>query len=79
MSKRFKESPNYYHKVQDWDLAYVIRYNKNMTTLSLYRGNSCIGTLIYDFNPSKPLITNCSYYYNNIEESKNTFKSFEHQ
>ena len=50
-----------------------------MTTLYLYRDNSWNSILIYDFNPSKPLITNFSYYFNNIEEYKNTFKSFEHQ
>ena len=59
--------PYYYHKVQDWYWAYVIGYNKNMTTLSRYRGNSQNNTLTYDYNPSKPLITLCLYCFNNIE------------
>ena len=35
--------------------------------------------LRYKDNPSKPLITHCSYCFNSIEEYKNKFKSFVHQ
>ena len=54
--------PYYYHKVTDCDRSIVIRYNKNMTTLSKYRSTEIIdsNTLKYKFNPLKPLITHCS-------------------
>ena len=71
--------PYYYHKVQDWDSAFAIRYNKSLRPLSRYRGNSKNRTLTYDYNPSKPLVTHCSYCFNSIEEYKNKFKSFVHQ
>ena len=72
--------PYYYHKVEDWDSVKVIRYKKNMTTLTNYRRiirrNN---TLKFDFNCSKPLITHCSYCFKSLEEYKNKFKSFSHQ
>ena len=36
-------------------------------------------TLRFKFNSSKPLITHCSYCFNNIEQFKNKIKSFSHQ
>lgn len=70
--------PYYYHKVEDWDIGYVIRYNKSMKTLSYYRGRGN-NTLIYEYNRKKPLISHCSYCFKSIEEYKNKFKSFAHQ
>jgi len=73
--------PYYYHKLEDWDLGLVVRYNKNMKTLTNYR---CIKKtkpkiLKYHYNPSKPLITHCSYCFKSIEKYKNKLESFSHQ
>jgi hypothetical protein len=72
--------PYYYHKVEDMDNVCVVRYNKNMPNLSKYRnrfGNTYI--LKYKLNPSKPLITHCSYCFRELEQYKNKIKSFSHQ
>ena len=55
--------PYYYHKVRDCDKSIVIRYNKNMKTLSNYKNKKTVdnNTLKYKSNPSKPFITHCSY------------------
>ncbi len=71
--------PYYYHRLEDWDRGFVIRYNKNITSLSKHRGNPGEGTLRYKDNPSKPLITHCSYCFKNMEAYKNKLKSFSHQ
>jgi len=71
--------PYYYHNVQGWDWAFAIRYNKSMLPLSRYRGKTKNNTLTYDYNPSKPLITHCSYCFKDIEEYKNKLKSFAHE
>jgi len=71
--------PYYYHKVQDWDWPFAIRYNKSMRPLSRYRGKTKNNTLTYDDNPSKPLVTHCSYCFKSIEEYKNKLKSFAHE
>ena len=73
--------PYYYHKVQDWDKGYVVRYNKGMKTLSYYRKQkkNYSNILKYKGNPTKPLITHCSYCFKSIEEYKNKIKSFSHQ
>ena len=73
--------PYYYHKVQNWDKGCVIRYNKNMRALTKYRiaKRNDSNTLKFKFNSSKPLITHCSYCFNNIEQFKNKIKSFSHQ
>ena len=72
--------PYYYHKLQDWDIGCVIRYNKNMMTLSKYRKMPPENnTLIFEFNSSKPLITHCSYCFNDLEKYRNKIKSFSHQ
>ena len=72
--------PYYYHKVNDWDRGMVIRYNKNMTTLSKYRLKKYKNnTLKYQLNPSKPFITHCSYCFKTLEQYKNKLKSFAHQ
>ena len=73
--------PYYYHKIGNWNLGFVVRYNKNMKTLSRCRG---IGTeenniIRYEYNPSKPLITHCSYCFKNIEEYKNKLMSYSHK
>ena len=72
--------PYYYHKVQNWNSGYVVRYNKNMTTFSKYRSKSKKNnTLKYKLNPSKPLITHCSYCFKELEQYKNKIISFSHQ
>ena len=71
--------PYYYHKVKDWDLGCVIRYNKNMISLSKYRGMFSNKILLYEYNTSKPLITHCSYCFNKLEKYKNKIISFPHQ
>ena len=71
--------PYYYHKVEDWDRGYVIRYKKNMKTLSKYRDKYPKEFLKYDFNAKRPLITHCSYCFNTLEQYKNKIISFPHQ
>ena len=72
--------PYYYHRIEDWDSGYVIRYNKNMNTLSYYRvieaNNS--NTIKYEHNPNKALITHCTYCFKSVEEYKNKLSSFTH-
>jgi beta-1,4-mannosyl-glycoprotein beta-1,4-N-acetylglucosaminyltransferase len=73
--------PYYYHKIIDWDKSLVIRYNKNMKTLNTLRTMKITkyNTLKYEFNPSRPLVTHCTYCFKNIEEFKNKLKSYSHQ
>ena len=73
--------PYYYHKITDWNAGYVIRYNKNMKTLSKYRLTRINKKKIlkYKDHPEKPLITHCSYCFKNIEDYKNKLRSFAHQ
>ena len=73
--------PYYYHKVEDSDKSLVIRYNKNITTLSKFRDMTINknNTIIYKLNPSKPLITHCSYCFKDLEQYKNKIISFAHQ
>ena len=73
--------PYYYHKLEDCDRSIVIRYNKKMKTISKYRRMKITkrNTLKYESNPSKPLITHCSYCFKDIDEFKNKLKSFSHQ
>ena len=73
--------PYYYHKIRDWNAGYVVRYNKTMNSLSKYRTTKMNknNILIYKDNPSKPLITHCSYCFKNIDEYKNKLNSFPHQ
>ena len=73
--------PYYYHRIQDWDGGYIIRYRKDMKTLTKFRNspNQRQNMLIFLDKPSKPLITHCSYCFKNIEEYKKKFKSFMHQ
>jgi len=73
--------PYYYHRIIDWDRGYVIRYNKKMKSLSYYRqmnGNKN-NIITFKNNPSKPLITHCSYCFKSITEYKNKLVSFAHQ
>ncbi len=79
--KGSKYFPYYYHKVDDWDKGYVVRYNKNMTTLTNYRMSTMneSNLLKYKSNPLKPLITHCSFCFKDIEEYRNKIKSFAHQ
>ena len=68
--------PYYYHKVQNWDVGCVIRYNKNMTTLSKYRKMKNNNNILkYKSYPSKPLITHCSYCFRELEQYKNKITS----
>jgi len=73
--------PYYYHKVDNWDKGLVIRYNRNMLTLSKYRDIKIENnnTLKYKLNSSKPLITHCSYCFKDLEQYKNKIISFAHQ
>ncbi len=52
-----------------------------MKTLTNYREMKKTKPKIlkFDYNPSKPLITHCSYCFKSIEEYKNKLKSFSHQ
>ena len=73
--------PYYYHKVEDWDRGMVFRFKNNIRSFSKYRIMTITNeTLLrYKDNPSKPLITHCSYCFKNIEDYKNKLKSFIHQ
>jgi len=73
--------PYYYHRLEDWDKGVVVRYNKNMKTLSHYRYMRMTKPKILKYynNPTKPLITHCSYCFQNIEKYKNKLQSFSHQ
>ena len=75
------EFPYYYHHLEYCDKSVVVRYNKNMKTLTKYRQMKITNrkTLKFDYNPSKPLITHCSYCFKNIDEYKNKLKSYSHQ
>ena len=72
--------PYYYHRIVNWDRGCVVRYNKKMKTLSKYRAikGNAHNLLKYKYNPSKPLITHCSYCFNSIEKYKNKIMSFAH-
>ena len=73
--------PYYYHRLEDCDRSLVVRYNKTMKTLTLLRGMQITdnNTLKFKDNPSKPLITHCSYCFKNIEEYRNKLRSYSHQ
>ena len=73
--------PYYYHRLEDWDMGYVVRYKKNMSSLSEYRGSSKQTNTIlsYKYNPNKSLFIHCSYCYKSIEEYKTKLRSFAHQ
>ena len=73
--------PYYYHRLDDWDRGIVLRYKKNIRSFSKFRLMTITNENIlrYKDNPSKPLITHCSYCFKNIEEYKNKLKSYAHQ
>ena len=71
--------PYYYHKCEDWYFGKVVRYSKNMTTLSKYRFSVKMNDTLKYNSSSKALITHCSYCYKSLEEYKNKLKSFSHQ
>ena len=71
--------PYYYNKIEDWNWAFAIRYNKTLGPLTKYRGKSKNNTFTYENNPSKPLITHCSYCFKDIEEYKYKLQSFAHE
>ena len=73
--------PYYYHKVEDWDKGLVIRHNKSMYPLTKLRimKRTDNNTLKFKYNPSKPLVTHCSYCFKDIKEYKNELVSFIHQ
>ena len=72
--------PYFYHRIEEWNRGLVLRYNKNMKSLSYFRlVNIKDSNLIrYDYNISKSLITHCSYCFKNIEEYKKKLKSYDH-
>ena len=73
--------PYYYHRVEDCDRSMVVRYNKTMRPISRIRFREIRdnNTLKYTYNPSKPLVTHCSYCFKNIDDYRNKLKSFSHQ
>ena len=73
--------PYYYHKVEDWDKGLVIRHNKSIYPLTKLRimKRTDNNTLKFKYNPSKPLVTHCSYCFKDIKEYKNELVSFIHQ
>ena len=73
--------PYFYHKVEVCDKTCVIRYNKNIKSISKIREivPNIKNTLKFKYKPSKPIITHCSYCFKTIEEYKNKIKSFSHQ
>ena len=72
--------PYFYHRIVDWDRGYVIRYNKRMKSLSQYREmkKKDYNLIKFRSNPTKPLITHCSYCFKNIEQYRNKIISFAH-
>ena len=73
--------PYYYHKISDWNKGFVIRYNKNIKSLSKFRlrKQEKLNTIKFKYDSNKPLITHCSYCFKNIDEFKNKLNSFSHQ
>ena len=73
--------PYFYHKIHDWNSGYIVRYNKRMKSLSKYRSMAIKKHKIIRFknNPTKPLLTHCSYCFKNIEEYRNKLATFAHQ
>ena len=73
--------PYYYHKLEDWNRGLVIRYRKNIVSFSKYRVMPMKeeNILKYKNNPSKPLITHCTYCFKNIEGFRNKLKSYSSQ
>jgi hypothetical protein len=69
--------PYYYHKVADCDSVAVVRFRKNMTTLSNIRGRK--KKILTFGDKSRPLVTHCSYCFNDLEQYRNKIKSFSHQ
>ena len=72
--------PYYNHRLDDWNRAVVLRYNKTVKSLSYFREITIKNSdlMKYDYNTSKPLITHYSYCFRNIEKYKNKLKSFAH-
>ena len=73
--------PYYYHRIKDWDRGFVLRYNKKMKSLSFYREMNLNKKDIikFKYDPSKPLITHCSYCFKSLIDYKNKLLSFAHQ
>ena len=73
--------PYFYHKIHDWNSGCIVRYNKRMKTLSKYRSMPIKKYKIIRFknNPTKSLLTHCSYCFKNIEEYRNKLATFAHQ
>jgi len=73
--------PYYYHRLDDFDKILVIRYNKNIRTLSKKRLMTVTNrtTLKFKDNPTKPFVTHCSYCFKTIEAYRNKLKSYSHQ
>ena len=73
--------PYYYHRLDDCDRSIIIRYNKNLKSLTKYRSKIITNenTIKYKDNSSKPLITHCSYCFKNFEAHRNKLQSFSHQ
>ena len=73
--------PNYFHKLDDWNRGTVSRYKKSMKPLNYFREITILDYMIlkYEKNPSKPLITHCSFCFRNIEKYRNKLQSYAHQ
>ena len=73
--------PYYYHRINDWNKGYIVRYNKRMKSLSKYRSMPIKRNKLIEFknDPKKPLITHCSYCFKNIEDFRNKLITFAHR
>lgn len=66
--------PYYFHRMEDWNLAFVYRYNPSLHHLSKFR--KPIHNLIQS---NEIFVTHCTYCFRDIEQYRNKIKSFAHQ
>lgn len=66
--------PYYFHVVEEWNWAFVYRYDPNNHHLSKMRKSS--RNPIYSKNY---FVTHCTYCFSDIEQYRNKIKSFSHQ
>ena len=68
--------PYYFHKIADWNVSYVIRYQPNLLLSTKRKFNAYKRTPHPDFPFS--FVTHCSYCFPNISVYLNKFTSFAH-